>query len=141
MATPPRMRQTTKTVKLGARPVPIDRDRRRGTPARMRSRLRPKRSLRPPGDQRPDEAADQGADYWPSRPADGGRQVEELLEERLGPADDDPVVAEEQPAHGRDEGRRPDKAHVVGGSFGQVGSRRIFTSNQGKRVGNSLKNC
>ena len=78
----------------------------------MSSRLRPKRSLSAPETSGADQAADQGADYGP---ADLGRrrQVEVLLEERLGPADDDPVVAEQQPAHGRDEGHAPDVAHVV----------------------------
>ncbi len=103
MATPPRSRLATKNEKLGASavrtPVTVKRN-----AARMRSLFRPKRSLSAAGDERADETADEGARHGP---ADLGRrrQAEEFLVERLGPADDDPVVAEKEAAHGRDEGR------------------------------------
>ena len=47
MPTPPTMRKTTKTVKSGARAVQTA-ETVKNAPARMRSRLRPKRSERPP---------------------------------------------------------------------------------------------
>ncbi len=62
-----------------------------------------------------DEAADQGATHRPS-PDGLAREPEERLEERLGSADDDPIVAEEEPAHGRHGRDEPDVAEIEPGA-------------------------
>ena len=87
----------------------------------MRSRLRPNRSLSPPAKSAPTRQPTRAQLFAQPRTA-SLVEPEERLEERLGPADDDPVVAEEQPAHGRHGRDEPDVAEVEPG--GRVSEAR-----------------
>ncbi len=68
------------------------------------------------GGHGPDQAADQGAAVGPAS-GRGAGQLEEALEERLGPPDHDPVVSEQEPAHGGGDRDHPDEAQAKAGAF------------------------
>ena len=90
---------------------------------RISRRLRPKRSLSAPATSAPTRQPMQGATVGPALLGVAG-QLEVPLEERLGPADHDPVVAEEQAAHRGDEADQPDEGHVVTHPVGRSRQRR-----------------
>ncbi len=113
MATPPAIRQATNAAKEPAHPGEHGRggEEERGS---QQEPLAAEPIAERTGDERADQAAQQRAGV---RPSDLGRrgEIEALLEERLRAADDHPVIAEEQAAHGRDERDGPDVAEVVTG--------------------------
>ena len=111
MATPPSIRQETKSVKLGAQALPNDVAANR-TAHHTSNRRRPKRSLSAPARSAPTQTSQQCATVRPPLRKRLGK-AEVSFEERLSAADDDPIVAEEQSAQCGRQAGQPDIPQVV----------------------------
>ena len=113
IATPPAIRHVTNAGNDPAQPVSTD-DPAKSSAAAISSFFRPNRSLSAPVTSEPIRQPTSAHEF--AQPTSAARrEAEALLEERLRAADDDPVVAEQQAAHGRDERDRPHVAEVVAG--------------------------
>ena len=116
MATPPSIRHATKMEKLGASALPreVTREQKRGEDQQsFAAELVAQR----PGHQRADEATDECATVRPAG-LRGIRQVKITFEKRLRPANDHPILAEQQPAQRGHDRNPPDISQMIFGFEG-----------------------
>ena len=102
MAIPPTMRHAMNQEKAEAQPVRME-ESANSSAAEQQHFFAAQAAACFARDERADKAADKRATVGPADKLLGAEMKVDFVK-RLGAADDDPVVAEEQPAHGGDEG-------------------------------------